>query len=74
MDISFKITFDIEKALNKVADYGIISDKYKNYIANVYSENIITGYEDETFRPEGLIRAEQSEKIYLVKILTFLII
>ena len=59
-----KFTTDIEKALGKVADYGVISDKYKNYIANVYSEKIITGYEDETFRPEGyLTRAEAAAVI-----------
>lgn len=62
-----KFTTDIENILGSVADYSEMSATYKNYIANVYSCKIITGYEDNTFRPEGyLTRAEAS--IVIVKL------
>ena len=46
------------------ADEDQIDDKYLDYVKKAYNAKIVTGYEDNTFRPkEGLTRAEACQVI-----------
>ena len=45
----------------KLKDYANIEDKYKSYVLQAYGKGIISGYEDGTFRADGILtRAEAS--------------
>ena len=45
----------------KLKDYANIEDKYKSYVLQAYGKGIISGYEDGTFRADGILtRAEES--------------
>jgi hypothetical protein len=52
---------DLEQVLQVVSDSDDFTYKYKNYIMQTYKLGIITGYTDDTFRPQGVLsRAEAS--------------
>lgn len=52
---------DLEQVLQVVSDSDDFTYKYKNYIMQAYKLGIITGYTDDTFRPQGVLsRAEAS--------------
>lgn len=52
---------DLEQVLQVVSDSDDFTYKYKNYIIQTYKLGIITGYTDDTFRPQGVLsRAEAS--------------
>lgn len=45
----------------KLKDYSDIPDKFKSYVLQAYGKGIISGYEDGTFRSDGILtRAEAS--------------
>ena len=45
----------------KLKDYSDIPDKFKSYVLQAYGKGIISGYDDGTFRDDGLLtRAEAS--------------
>ena len=55
-----KIT-DTSAYAAKLKDYANIEDKYKSYVLQAYGKGIISGYEDGTFRADGILtRAEAS--------------
>lgn len=47
-----------------IADWNAIPDEYKNYVAAAYSDGILAGYDDGTFKSDrSLTRAEASSVI-----------
>ena len=52
---------DTSTYATKLKDYSDIPDKFKKYVLQAYGKGIISGYEDGTFRSDGILtRAEAS--------------
>ena len=52
---------DTSTYATKLKDYSDIPDKFKSYVLQAYGKGIISGYEDGTFRSDGILtRAEAS--------------
>ena len=52
---------DTSTYATKLRDYSDIPDKFKKYVLQAYGKGIISGYEDGTFRSDGILtRAEAS--------------
>ena len=52
---------DTSTYATKLKDYSDIPDKFKKYVLQAYGKGIISGYEDGTFRADGILtRAEAS--------------
>ena len=52
---------DTSTYATKLKDYSDIPDKFKKYVLQAYGKGIISGYDDGTFRDDGLLtRAEAS--------------
>ena len=52
---------DTSTYATKLKDYSDIPDKFKSYVLQAYGKGIISGYEDGTFRADGILtRAEAS--------------
>ena len=52
---------DTSTYITKLKDYNRIKEEYKPYVLQAYAKGILSGYDDGTFRDDGLLtRAEAS--------------
>ncbi len=52
---------DTSTYITKLKDYSRMKEEYKPYVLQAYAKGILSGYDDGTFRDDGLLtRAEAS--------------
>ena len=58
--------FSLKKALESLKDFEEIPQDMRSYVAKCCYNGIINGYEDATFRPDGLLTRAEGAKIVAV--------